>query len=136
MCIPKIAAPRRRDTCRKGSRGPSGRRKRCLNARQYTAAGLMFRKALERAAAALCDNGGPPDRGLAGRIESLADRGILVPAMKELAHLIRLGGNEAAHDDEEFDELRAGQLAEFTHFFLMFAFTLPELLRRARGEAE
>ncbi|MYE06687.1 MAG: DUF4145 domain-containing protein [Chloroflexi bacterium] len=108
----------------------------CLRRRSLSAAGIMFRRVLERATLELAeDKEAMRSRKLFGRIETLADERILAPAMEDPARAIRLEGNEAAREDEEFDEPRAWQMAEFAELFLLYRFTLPERVKRARGEA-
>ena len=107
---------------------------KCLRRQEFTAAGMMFRRALERATLELADNRGAiRSLVLAKRIERLADEGVLEPTMKDLAHAIRLEGNEAAHEDE-LDGARARQLGEFAELFLLYAFTLPARIRRVRAK--
>jgi hypothetical protein len=51
--------------------------------------------------------------------------------MKEWAQHIRLDANDAAHESEEFSESDAKKLQVFAEMFLTYAFTLPEMLKRA-----
>ena len=55
--------------------------------------------------------------------------------MKEWAHHIRLDANDAAHELDEYSETDARQLHIFAQMFLTYAFTLPEMLKRAKSEA-
>ena len=108
----------------------------CLRNGNFTPAGMMFRKVLERATIAIADDpASMRKKKLYHRIETLEEGRKLTPAMKDLAHVIRLEGNDAAHEDEEFDEARAKQLGDFAELFLLYAFTLPERVKRARGES-
>ena len=67
------------------------------------------------------------------RIDNLpAD--LATPAMKEWAHHIRLDANEATHEVEEFTEDDAKKLQLFTEMFLTYAFMLPAMMKRAKGE--
>ncbi|WP_343648298.1 DUF4145 domain-containing protein [Stenotrophomonas maltophilia group sp. vghtpe118] len=96
------------------------------------AAASMFRKAIDAATREL-------DPSLAGkmlakRIDLLADDGKLTTDLKEWAHLIRLDGNQGAHDDEELTAAEVEQLEEFTKLFLIYTFTLPaQVLARKAG---
>ena len=107
--------------------------------RLFTSAAMMFRKVLDRATRELA----PADRAdafrsmsLQQRIDALAEIRALTPTMRDWAHLIRLEGNEAAHDADA-DEATAAQLHAFAEVFLIYAFTLPEKVRRhAPGAAE
>ena len=102
---------------------------------KFNSAGMMFRRVLDRSTLAISED---PEimrkKNLKKRIEILADQQKLTPDLRGLAHLLRLEGNDAAHDDEEFDEARAKQMGEFAELFLIYAFTLPERVRRAREE--
>ncbi len=103
----------------------------------WTSAGIMFRKVLERSTMEISPDG--VDFGkmtLSRRIDALADRHKITPAMKDWADLIRLEGNQAAHGDEDFSRESAKQIQEFTELFLMYTFTMPERVRLAREEAE
>lgn len=87
------------------------------------AAASMFRKAIDVATREL----DPSTAGklLAQRINLLADSGKLTEDLKEWAHLIRLDGNQGAHDDEELTPAEIEQLQEFTRLFLIYTVTLP-----------
>lgn len=92
------------------------------------AAGMMFRRALELAVKSL----NPIGQGeLAKRIEAL-DHGLATISMKEWAKHVRLGGNDAAHGEDELTREEAIELRDFTETFLVYAFTLPEKVRRAQ----
>jgi hypothetical protein len=54
--------------------------------------------------------------------------------MKQWAHQVRLDANEAAHEPEDFSQKDAKKLHSFTEMFLTYAFTLPQILMRAKGE--
>ena len=100
--------------------------------RNWDAAGAMFRKALE---SGLQDRWPNVTGSLYQRIEKIAEEGGLTTDMKEWAHQIRLDGNDAAHEHEPMGEHRARALAEFTKLFLLYAFSLPGMLREARENA-
>jgi hypothetical protein len=91
----------------------------------FDAAGAMFRKTLDIGTRALDHN--LPDN-LNKRIDVLVASGMITMDMGNWAHQIRLGGNEAVHDDDEFSKDDAADLAAFTELFLMYAFTLPGML--------
>ena len=109
---------------------------RCLRRGDFNAAGMMFRKALQRATTALAQTAGmTPFKAktpLQHRIDVLAKDGHLTDSMRDLAVAIKLDGNEAAHEeDQEFDKGAATQTQEFTELFLLYAFTLPERVKHA-----
>ena len=98
-------------------------------ARNWDAAGTMFRKALD---AGLKDKWPEVTGSLYDRIEKIATEGGLTADMKEWAHHIRLDGNDAAHEDQPMVASRARALADFTRLFLLYTFSLPGMLREAR----
>ena len=91
----------------------------------WDAAGMAFRTCLDQALRRLHLEG----KGtLARRIDDLPPETGVTPSMKTWAHEIRTLGNEAAHEDEPFDEDSTKDLQSFTEVFLMYAFTLPGML--------
>lgn len=96
-----------------------------LARRNFDAAGTMFRKALDAGLKKVH----PEGRGtLERRIDTLPDNIGITPAMKEWAHNIRDLGNDAAHEDEPFQENEAKDLQSFSELFLTYAFTLPGMI--------
>ena len=103
----------------------------------FTSAGIMFRRALEKATKALGSEESNSRRmSLFDRIDALAEKQAITPAMKDWAHLVRLEGNEAAHGSDDFDRESAEQIHSFTELFLIYAFTLPKRVAQARGEGD
>ena len=98
-----------------------------LRLQNWTSAGMMFRKVLQRSTTILA----PKEvnftgKTLATRISMLADRHLITPAMKAWADIIRWDGNEATHEEDEvFEEEHATRMRDFTEVFLLYAFTLP-----------
>ena len=99
-----------------------------LNSGNFDASGMMFRKSLEAAT----KNKAPDlvNKPLVKRIDALVDAGMLTQDMGIWAHEIRLGGNEAAHEDEPFTGEEARSLHDFTENFLRYSFTLPAAVTR------
>ncbi len=94
----------------------------------FDAAGMMFRKTLESATKIL-----DPDLGkkpLIARIDKLVEQGSLTKDMGSWAHEVRLGGNDAAHEEEPFTAGEAQDLRNFIENFLRYAFTLPAAVQR------
>ena len=97
----------------------------------YTSAGMMFRRVLQRSTTALIpDPASLKSKSLSQRVDMLANSGIITNAMREWATIIRLEGNSAAHGEEEYGETEftmesATQLHHFTELFLVYAFSLP-----------
>jgi hypothetical protein len=97
------------------------------------AAGAMFRRSIELAARKI-DPATPAGINLKDRIEKLPDT-VVTPAMKEWAQHIRLEGNDAVHGPDEYTEKDAKDLHTFAEMFLTYAYTLPEMLKKANPPA-
>lgn len=101
-----------------------------FRARDFDAAGSMFRKCLESALRAL--NPEETKTRLYDRIENLPTEKGVTPSMREWAHKIRTLGNDAVHEDEEFSEEDATQLQSFAELFLVYTFSLPAKIAARR----
>lgn len=99
----------------------------------FDAAGMMFRKALETSTKLL--DGDLAGKRLVNRIDELAEQHKLTPDLAEWAHEVRLGGNEAAHEDEPFTLEEAVDLRNFIENFLRYSFTLPSAVKRRSSAA-
>jgi hypothetical protein len=99
-----------------------------LNGANFDAAGMMFRKSLETATKAL--DGNSKAKNLAGRIQELVSSHLLTPALGDWANEVRLGGNDAAHEENPFTKEEAEDLHHFTENFLNYAFTMPAAVSR------
>lgn len=102
---------------------------------QFDTAAMAYRKALDVALKLY-----EPEIGgmMNQRINALADKHALTPALKDWAHHVRLIGNEGAHEPEEPTKQDVDDLEAFTESVLEYLFTLPERIRirRARTEGE
>jgi hypothetical protein len=65
-------------------------------------------------------------KNLETRIGTLNKKGLLSDGLHDMAHVIRLEGNEEVHDEPLTDEDDAKQLKDFTEVFLRYLFTLPQ----------
>lgn len=101
-----------------------------LLAQNYDASAMMSRKVLEVAVKKL-----DPDHtgNLYNRIESLESKNIITSDLKDWAHIIRGDGNFAAHEEEPVTLEFAQELLSFTEAFLMYTFTMPELIKEKRS---
>lgn len=99
----------------------------------YDAAGAMFRTTLETALKIKF----PKTKAinLKDRINKAVEQGNLTSDLAAWAHEIRLGGNDAVHE-EPLSEEEAQDLCDFTELVLLYLFTLPEKLARARARRE
>ena len=99
----------------------------------WDAAGGMFRKALDTGLKSKF----PKMKGtLYARIEEAAEKQDLTPELAKWAHEIRLGGNDAAHEEELFSEKEAKDLAVFTQLVFQYLFMLPGMLSEARSDPD
>lgn len=101
-----------------------------LEAGNYDASAMVFRKSLEVATKTLDET--LSGKKLIQRIDLLKERGAITADLAQWAHEIRLGGNEAAHDDDAFSDKDCEDLKSFIDAFLTYAFTLPAAVRRRR----
>lgn len=69
------------------------------------------------------------------RIDVLKTQGVITAAMADWAHAVRLDGNESTHSDDTVTEDEAADLLDFTHAFLLYAFTLPAMVDRRANPA-
>lgn len=96
-----------------------------LKAEAWDAAGAMFRKVVDISTIELKAS---PKKRLIDRIDELESKHALTPALKQVAHKVRLDGNGAVHDEEPFSKEDAVDIEFFTRMFLLYAFTLPGML--------
>ena len=106
----------------------------CMRQGSFTAAGTMFRKVLERTTTELAvaseEKINLKGMTLKDRINKLANQQLIPPAMRDWAHQIRDDGNKAAHG--EVEQAHATLMKHLTKLFLIYVFTLPEVVRLAR----
>lgn len=84
-----------------------------------------FRRALDLATKDLTGS----DKHIRVRIKQLLSEGKIPETLSDLAHQIRIGGNDASHDaplPSDQAEAQAGDLAEFTELFLTYTYSLPK----------
>ncbi len=111
--------------------------KRNFTDQNMDATAVMARSAMQLA---LRDNNAT-GRTLKDEIESLSERGLLPPIMKEWSDEIRFLGNDAAHprpEDEPLDPSDVAAAIEFLDYLLQYLYTLPERIttfrKRSTGE--
>ena len=91
---------------------------------------MMSRKVLEVAVKQL----NPVGKGsLYERIEQLAAKYIITSDLKDWAHIIRDDGNVAAHEENPIDEPFATELLSFCEMFLMYTYTMPNMIKSKRA---
>ncbi len=72
------------------------------------------------------------DKTLQRRIDVLAERYLLTPALRDWAHELRTLGNDALHDEDGVTSEEARGTHELTRYVLTYLFTLPEQVRASR----
>lgn len=106
-----------------------------FRAGQMISASAMFRSALDIATKKVCDER-EREMQLFPRIQSLAARHVITPAMKDWAHQIRIGGNDALHEEGLPSKADVHPLRLFTEMILKYLFELPgEVDARRAGAA-
>ncbi|WP_309628829.1 DUF4145 domain-containing protein [Brevundimonas sp.] len=94
-----------------------------FNRHSWNAAVSMYRSALDIATKGL--EGVPEKQTFYKRLIWLRDQGRITDEMKSWADQVRIEGNEALHDPEDFEESDAKPLRLFTEMFLRYIFELP-----------
>ncbi len=125
--VPEFLPPRVDEEFREGADG--------LKHGNYNSAGIMFRRALERATDEIMKDEAK-GKTLFERIRILGETRKITEAMQEWADAIRIGGNRAAHEEQRYDNDSATQLRNFTEMFLTYAFTLPERVKAFRKSSK
>lgn len=93
----------------------------------------MYRSALDIATKGM--PGVPQGSTFFQRLQWLHDKHEITPDIKSWADHVRVEGNAALHDPEEFEEPDAKALRFFTEMFLRYVYELPGAVREFRGEA-
>jgi hypothetical protein len=91
----------------------------------------MYRSALDIATKGM---NGVPAGTFFQRLVWLSDNHAITPDIRSWADHVRVEGNAALHDPEEFAEGDAKSLRFFTEMFLRYVFELPGAVREFRGE--
>jgi hypothetical protein len=102
--------------------------------RKWNSAVAMYRSALDIATKAM--NGVPANAAFFKRLEWLHQNHGITPEIRDWADHVRVEGNAALHDPDEFAEDDAKSLRFFTEMFLRYVFELPGEVRAFRGEPQ
>lgn len=94
----------------------------CYSNRTLTACLVMCRKTLE----ALCVEFGASGGTLASKLNSLRDNNTLDPKIFEWASMLRLAGNEAAHDVDNNASDDAKDVLDFTRALIDYMYVLEQ----------
>lgn len=102
-------------------------------AARYSAAAVMYRKAVERSVKHIAPDGKGP---LAARIRALEGKHALPHAMIELMEMVKFLGNDGAHDDEDPTSEDVARGRDFTRLLLVYLWDLPAKVAIARARRE
>jgi len=91
----------------------------------------MYRSALDIATKEMVPDA--PKMLMAARLAWMAKNGKLTQDLRDWADHVRVGGNEAIHDSDEFEAADATPLRYFTEMFLRYVYELPGEVARLRG---
>jgi hypothetical protein len=115
---------------------------RALHAQDFDLAGMGFRKSLDVATkyairsflASEQLNAGILKQAFQKRIDFLRERQLITADLKDWADLVRVEGNDAAHEEDPFTSEQAHQIHSFARVFLMYVFTMPKMVEINRAE--
>jgi hypothetical protein len=100
------------------------------------ASGAMSRKVVDVSTQQLLGEESKNYHNIQGRIDALATANRLTPDLKDWAHQVRLGGNDAAHNIDPFTPEEADELLNFAELYLTYVYALPGRLKERRERAE
>jgi hypothetical protein len=99
----------------------------------YTSSGMMSRKVMDVSTKRQLGADASNYHNNKTRIDALATKGLITIDLQDWAHHVRIGGNDAAHDDDPFTLDEAKDLLNFTELYLTYVYTLPGWLRARRA---
>ncbi|WP_133304962.1 DUF4145 domain-containing protein [Paenibacillus pinisoli] len=74
----------------------------------------------------MCKDKGARGKDLFHKLKDLSEKGVLPPIINDMAKVLRVLGNEAAHgDDRDFSEEVIESMIRFTHVILDYVYNLP-----------
>lgn len=89
--------------------------------------GAICAIAIRRTLEMMCKDKGEEGKNLYEMLKALSDKGILPPILNEMASVLRVIGNAAAHaDEEEFSPDLVPSMIEFTQIILDYVYNLPK----------
>jgi len=100
------------------------------------ASGAMSRKVIDVSTQKLLGEDAKKFGTIQKRIDELASRHILTPDLQEWAHVIRLEGNDASHDEDPYTIAEADELLSFVELYLTYVYAMPGRLKARRERAE
>lgn len=100
------------------------------------ASGAMSRKVVDVSTQKLLGEDAKKFTTIQKRIDELAARNLLTPDLKEWAHVVRLEGNDASHDEDPYTPEEADELLSFVDLYLTYVYAMPGRLKLRRENAE
>lgn len=105
---------------------------KCLSVGAYKAAVTMFRRSLQTAA---IEKSAPRGKELRDQIDDLANKKIIPNSLKELAHQIRVTGNDGAHPNlVNIKPEDAKEIKEFTNHFFDYVYVMPSRVAKMKSK--
>lgn len=102
---------------------------------RYETAVMLCRKVMDIATRRLLGDESKNET-LVKRISMLHGKALITDQMKDWAHIVRIDSNGAVHSDEEFTQVEAEEMIGFTEVFLIYSFTLPEMVKAKQHKPE
>src|SRR5229473_2748225 len=93
------------------------------------ASGAMSRKVVDVSTKKLLGEDSKKYNTIKQRIDALAENGALTSDLKDWAHVVRLEGNDASHDEDPYTQEEADELLSFVELYLTYVYTLPGKLK-------
>jgi hypothetical protein len=113
---------------------------RSLHVNDYDLAGMGFRKSLDVATKHAIRQYSPSTsadsvlkQSFQKRINFLHENQIITTDLRHWADLVRVEGNDAAHEEHPFTSDQAYQIHHFARVFLMYVFTMPKMVEIYRS---
>jgi hypothetical protein len=103
---------------------------RCFQSNAYTAAAMMCRRTLE----AVCQDKQATKGNLAAKLKILQETGVIDARLYEWADALRLVGNDAAHNVEEFmgkEDAKDG--LDFTRAIIEYIYTFTDAFEKFKA---
>jgi len=102
----------------------------------WDASGAMSRKVVDVSTQQLLGEDSKKYGTIQKRIDALAVKSSITPDLQAWAHEIRLGGNDAAHDEDPYTQPEAQELLDFADLYLTYVYSMPGRLKERKAAAE
>lgn len=107
-----------------------------LHSDSADASGAMSRKVVDVSTQKLLGEDAKKFNTIQKRIDELAARHLLTPDLQQWAHVVRLEGNDASHDEHPYTPEQANELLSFVELYLTYVYTMPGRLKVRRKHAD